>query len=73
MKPAPTQPMRQSRRPLTRTEIQDRSTGASKTHIRAEIEQLIDEGGLVEHGVKKSDKNGREVPLYVLAKGWGDD
>ncbi len=65
--------MRKARKPLTRTEIEERSTGASKAHIRAETAVLIDEGGLVEHGIRKPTQGGKEAPLYVLAQGWGDD
>jgi hypothetical protein len=64
--------MRKARKPLTRTAIEERSTGASKSHIRAEIAVLIDEGALTEHGIRKPEKGGHEVALYVLAEGWRD-
>jgi hypothetical protein len=65
--------MRKARTALTRTEIETRTTGAAKTYIRAEIAALIDEGGLIEHGIRKADKGGRDAPMYDLAKGWGDE
>lgn len=65
--------MRKARTALTRTEIEDRTTGAGKVYIRAEIAALIDEGGLVEHGIRKPDKGGKEAPMFVLAKAWGDE
>jgi hypothetical protein len=64
--------MRKARTALTRTEIEDRSTGAGRVYIRAEIAALIDEGAFVEHGIRKPDKGGRDAPLYVLAEGWRD-
>ncbi len=63
--------LRKSRRPLTKTEIIDRSTGASNAHIRAEIETLIDENGLAWNGTRKPETGGREAPTYQLADGWG--
>ena len=65
--------MRKARRPLTRTEIKERATGAPNNYIAAEIALLVDEAQLVEHGIRKPDKGGKDAPLYVLAEGWGDD
>lgn len=64
--------LRKSRRALTRTEIEERSTGASKAHIRAEIAVLIDEGQLAEHGIRKPERGGKEAPMYALADGVDD-
>lgn len=61
--------MRKARRPLTKTEIRDRATGASKSHIVAEINTLIDEQQLVENGVRKPANGGSEVGLYALVEG----
>jgi hypothetical protein len=58
--------MRKARRPLTKTEIRERTTGASKGHIAAEIAAMIDEELLLEHGIRKSDKGGPKVPMYLL-------
>lgn len=64
--------MRKARTPLTKTEIEERSTGASKSHIRAELAVLIDEQQIVEHGIRKPEKGGRDAPLYVLAREAGN-
>ncbi len=64
--------MRKARTALSRTEIEERSTGASKAHIRAETAVLIDEGQLVEHGIRKPERGGKDAPLYVLSKGAED-
>jgi hypothetical protein len=61
--------MRKARTALTRTEIEDRTTGAGKVYIRAEIAALIDDNALVEHGIRKPEKGGKEAPMYLLAKG----
>jgi hypothetical protein len=60
------QTMRKARTALTRTEIEERTTGASKAHIRAEIVTLIDESILLERGVRKPTSGGHDAPLYVL-------
>jgi AAA domain len=60
---------RKSRRPLTRTEIEERSTGSSKAHIRAEIAVMIDEGLLLPKGTRKPERGGKEAPMYLLAEG----
>jgi hypothetical protein len=62
--------LKAARTPLTRTEIKDRSTGASKAHIIAEIDTMIDQELLVAHGIRKPDKGGREAPLYMLVEEW---
>jgi hypothetical protein len=64
--------MRRAQRPLTRTEIEERTIGTAKTVIRAEVAVMIDQGELVEHGVRKPEKGGRATPLYVLAETWSD-
>lgn len=65
--------VRKSRRALTKTEIVERATGAPNTYIRAEIAALLDEGILVEHGIRKPEKGGKEAPMYVLETGAGDE
>lgn len=65
--------MRHARTALTRTEIEERSTGVAKTYIRAEIAVLIDDGGLVADGTRRPAQGGQETSLYVLAEGWRDD
>jgi len=59
--------MRKARRPLTKTEIAERCAGVARTFLLAEIAALIDEGQIVEHGIRRPRKGGRETALYVLS------
>jgi hypothetical protein len=59
--------MRQARTPLTRTEIKERTTGATNGHIAAELAVMIDQGLLIVAGARKPEKGGREAHLYRLA------
>ena len=64
--------MRKSRKPLTKAEIAERSTGAPNTYIRAEIAALIDERQLDEVGTRKPEHGGKEAPTYELSEGADD-
>jgi hypothetical protein len=65
--------MRSARTALTRDAIAERTTGVTKIYIRAEIAVMIEQGLLVEHGIRKPEKGAHnDVPLYRLADEWRD-
>lgn len=64
--------MRKARRPLAVSEIVHRATGAADVYLRAETWALVDEGQLLEHDVRRSERNGHTTTLYVLSPEAGD-
>jgi hypothetical protein len=59
---------RTARKPLSKEELAERTTGVSKTHIRAEIAVMIEQHLLVRVDVRKNPRNGVETPLYSISE-----
>lgn len=68
-----TKTMKRARTPHTREEIKERTTGVSRNHIAAEIAVMIDQGFLIEHGIRKPDSGGRDAPMYRLSEEYDSD
>jgi hypothetical protein len=68
-----TKTMKKARSPLTKREIEERTTGVANGYIRAEVAVMIDQALLVEHGIRKPEGGGHDAPLFHLSEGYGDD